>query len=84
VARYVAQRLVMMVGILFGVLALTFVLSRVLPGSPVEMMLGHRPTPEQITQARERLGLDRPVVEQFFLYVRDAVQGDLGLPYTHK
>jgi peptide/nickel transport system permease protein len=77
-ARYVIQRLVMMVGTLFGVLALTFVLSRVLPGSPVEMMLGHRPTPEQIAAARETLGLDRPLYEQFGIYLENAVRGDLG------
>lgn len=77
-ARYVAQRLVMMVGILVGVLALTFLLSRVLPGSPVEIMLGHRPTPEQIREAREQLGLDRPMLEQFFVYIANAARGDLG------
>lgn len=76
--RYAAQRLVTLVGILLGVLAVTFALSRVLPGSPVEMMLGHRPTPEQIEQARERLGLDRPLPEQFVLYLRNAAQGDFG------
>ncbi len=77
--RYVAQRVVMMAGVLLGVLVITFVLSRVLPGSPVEMMLGHRPTPEQIQAARESLGLDRPMHEQFLFYVKAALQGDLGV-----
>jgi len=76
--RYVAQRLVMMVGILFGVLTITFMLSRVLPSSPVAMMLGHRPTPEQVEVARKALGLDRPLYEQFFLYLRNVARGDLG------
>jgi peptide/nickel transport system permease protein len=76
--RYVAQRLVLMAGILLGVLVVTFALSRVLPGSPVEMMLGHRPTPEQIAQARSELGLDRPMHEQFLLYVGDVLEGDFG------
>ncbi|MFZ0485366.1 MAG: ABC transporter permease [Arenicellales bacterium] len=77
-ARYVAHRLVMMVGILFGVLLITFALSRVLPGSPVEMMLGAKPTAEQIVKARERLGLDKPLPVQFLLYLRNAVHGDFG------
>lgn len=68
----------MMVGILLGVLTITFLLGRVLPGSPVEMMLGAKPTPEQIEAAREELGLDRPLPEQFAVYVWDAAQGDLG------
>ncbi|MCZ7598469.1 MAG: hypothetical protein M5U09_13155 [Gammaproteobacteria bacterium] len=54
--RYVAHRLLMMVGILFGVLTITFALGRILPGSPVEMMLGAKPTQAQIDEARERLG----------------------------
>lgn len=77
-ARYIAHRLLMMVGILFGVLAVTFVLSRVLPGSPVEMMLGHRPTQAQIEAARKSLGLDRPLYEQFAIYVGNAARGDFG------
>lgn len=76
--RYVAKRLLMVVGILLGVLTITFVLGRVLPGSPVEMMLGAKPTPEQIEDARQELGLDRPVAVQFAHYVWNALQGDLG------
>ncbi len=77
--RYIARRLVMMMGILFGVLVITFMLSRVLPSSPVEMMLGHRPTPEQVAAAKQALGLDRPVYEQFVLYLGALAHGDLGI-----
>lgn len=77
-SRYIARRLLMMVGILLGVLTITFLLSRVLPGSPVEMMLGAKPTPEQIEAAREELGLDRPLSQQFVTYVWQALQGDFG------
>lgn len=68
-----------MAGILIGVLVITFALSRVLPGSPVELMLGHKPTPEQIEEARKSLGLDQPMVVQFWNYVADAVRGDFGV-----
>ncbi len=78
-ARYIVYRLVMMVGILFGVLTVTFVLSRVLPGSPVEMMLGAKPTLEQIEAAKQALGLNRPLWEQFFLYLGDILRGDFGV-----
>ena len=77
--RYVAQRLAMMVGILFGVLSVTFALSRVLPSSPIETMLGHRPSPAQIEAARHALGLDLPLHEQFIQFLGDAVQGDFGV-----
>jgi peptide/nickel transport system permease protein len=77
--KYAAQRLAMMVGILTGVLTITFALSRVLPGSPIVLMLGHKPTPEQIEEARIALGLDQPIVIQFWNYLSDAVQGDFGI-----
>lgn len=77
-ARYVAHRLLMMVGILLGVLIITFGLSRVLPGSPVEMMLGAKPTQAQIDEARDRLGLDEPLPKQFLIYLKNAVRGDFG------
>jgi len=77
--KYVAQRLLMMVAILFGVLVITFALSRILPGSPIEMMLGHRPTQEQIDLARSEYGLDQSIPAQFFHYVSGVVQGDFGV-----
>lgn len=76
-AKYITQRLMMFL-ILFGVLTITFVLSRALPGSPVEMMLGNHPTPEQIAQAREKLGLDQPLPLQYAKYIGALLQGDLG------
>ncbi len=77
--KYVAQRVAMLVVILFGVLTVTFALSRVLPSSPVEIMLGHRPTPEQVEAAKQELGLDRPLYEQFVTYLGDIVSGDFGV-----
>lgn len=77
--RFLAHRIILMFGILAGVMLLTFILSRMLPGSPVEMMLGHRPTPEQIALARAELGLDKPVFVQFFYYLGNLVQGDWGM-----
>jgi peptide/nickel transport system permease protein len=77
--KYVAQRLLMMVGILAGVLVITFALSRVLPGSPIEMMLGHRPTQEQIDIAKAEFGLDKPIPVQFYNYVTGILHGDFGI-----
>jgi peptide/nickel transport system permease protein len=76
--RTIAQRLALMALILLGVMTVTFVLSRVLPGSPVELMLGAKPTAEQIAEAEAELGLDRPLPEQYLRFVGDALQGDFG------
>jgi peptide/nickel transport system permease protein len=78
VFQYAAKRLTMMIGILFGVLVITFTLSRVLPSSPVEIMLGHRPTPAQIEIVKHQLGLDRPLPVQFIAYLRATLRGDFG------
>lgn len=76
--KYVAQRLLSMIGIIIGVATITFVLSRVLPSSPAELMLGGRPTLEQIAVAEAQLGLDKPLLVQYAAYIGDLLRGDLG------
>ncbi|MEL6209441.1 MAG: ABC transporter permease, partial [Pseudomonadota bacterium] len=61
-----------------GLLAITFVIGRVIPIDPVLAVLGERATQEQYETAREAMGLNDPVWWQFVLYVRDALQGDFG------
>jgi peptide/nickel transport system permease protein len=77
-ARSFIQRLILMVGTLIGVLTITFVLTRILPGSPVEMMLGHRPTEDQIAAAKHALGLDLPIWEQYLRYLGETARGEFG------
>jgi peptide/nickel transport system permease protein len=77
--KYALHRLLMMVGILIGVLTITFALSRVLPGSPIEMMLGQHATPEQIKIAKAEYGLDKPIPVQYYNYVKGILQGDFGV-----
>ena len=61
-----------------GLLAVTFFISRVVPTDPVMSILGERATQAQIDETRTALGLDRPIWEQFGIYVWNAAQGDLG------
>ncbi len=63
---------------LLAVTIVTFFLSRVVPGDPAQMMAGLRSSREQVENMRVRLGLDRPLVEQFFIYMGDLLRGDLG------
>ncbi|MGX1305870.1 peptide/nickel transport system permease protein [Amorphus suaedae] len=79
----VPRRLASALPALFGVLALTFVLMRVLPGDPASLFASSPSAGEaEITLIRERLGLDRPIPEQFVLYLGDLAQGDLGHSMT--
>ncbi|HZT19399.1 MAG TPA: ABC transporter permease, partial [Dongiaceae bacterium] len=76
--RYVGQRLILMVGTLIGVLTVTFVLTHILPGSPVEVMLGHRPTADQVQAAKHELGLDLPLWRQYLRFLAEVGQGHFG------
>jgi peptide/nickel transport system permease protein len=61
-----------------GLLAVTFVISRVVPIDPIMSILGERATNAQIEETREKLGLNEPLWVQFGIYVGNTLQGDLG------
>lgn len=72
-------RLVLTVAVtFFGLLLVTFLIARVVPIDPVLAIVGERASPETYRAAYEALGLDRPLYEQFFVYVGKVLQGDLG------
>lgn len=77
-ARHAAGGLLTLAITLLGLLLVTFVIGRVVPIDPVLSIVGERATEAQYQAAREALGLDQPLWQQFWIYVRDAVQGDLG------
>ena len=80
--RLIAKRLLAALPSLFGVVVITFVLTRALPGDPAAYFAGGAATAEAIEQVRRQLGLDRPLPEQFFRYLGDLARGDLGLSLT--
>jgi peptide/nickel transport system permease protein len=73
-----AKRLVTVIPTLIGVIVVTFLLTRVLPGDPAVYFAGPAATPQSIAEIRKTLGLDRPLPEQFAHYIRDLAHGDLG------
>lgn len=77
-ARYIAQRLILLVGTLIGVLTVTFFLTHILPGSPEAMILGRRPTVEQIEIVRKQLGLDQPLYIQYVRFIGEIAQAKFG------
>lgn len=76
--RRTAQALVVVI----GVLVITFVLVHLEPGSPAKAALGPRATPTAVAAFNRLNGLDRPLIEQFGVYVAHAGHGDLGFSYT--
>ena len=64
--------------VLLGVSIVVFFMVRAIPGDPAQIMLGQQATQEQVEALRERMGLDKPVVVQYGLFLKDALRGDLG------
>ena len=78
----VLKRLVLAVPSLIGVVIVTFLLTRALPGDPAAYFAGPAATKEAIEQIRTKLGLDQPLPVQFVGYVRELARGDMGSALT--
>ncbi len=76
--RYVIKRVLTVIPVLLGVSMLVFGFVRLIPGDPATVMLGERATAENIARVREQLGLNRPVHQQYWLFLTRALRGDLG------
>lgn len=74
----VLRRLALSVPLLLAVSAITFVLESFVPGDPARTLLGLNATPEQYDALRAALHLDRPVIEQYGIYLSGIAHGDLG------
>jgi peptide/nickel transport system permease protein len=73
-----AKRFVTVIPTLIGVVIVTFLLTRVLPGDPAAYFAGPAATPQSIAEVKKSLGLDRPWREQFTRYISDLMHGNLG------
>ena len=78
----ILKRLMMAVPSLIGVVIVTFLLTRALPGDPAAYFAGPAATKEAVEQIRVQLGLDKPLYIQFGRYVADLARGDLGNSLT--
>ncbi len=76
--RMILRRLVGAIPNIVGVIIVTFLLTRALPGDPAAYFAGPSATTEAIEQVRKQLGLDKGIAHQFFVYLKDLGKGDLG------
>lgn len=77
-AKYIVKRLAVFIPLFFGVILVTFVLVRMLPGNPAYSLAGGQAYAETIESLLEKMGLDQPVYIQFINYARGILKGDLG------
>jgi len=89
VQRYILRRLVTAVPTVFGITLLIFVAMRVLPGDPIAMIASEGQgqyvlSPQELTDARISLGLDKPLPLQYVAWMNDVVHGNLGHSFWNK
>lgn len=78
---YVIRRIILLIPVLFGVSALTFALVHVAPGDAAQILAGQEVTDALMARLRAEMHLDKPLLEQYGLYIRGIVRGDLGKSY---
>ncbi|MEE9420182.1 MAG: nickel ABC transporter permease [Desulfatiglandaceae bacterium] len=81
---YIYRRLLLLFLVLFGVLTIVFFLIHLIPGDPVDIMLGDRAVSGDKQALRHNLGLDQPIHAQYFKYLARVIQGDLGFSIHSK
>lgn len=76
--KYIIKRILSSILVLLGVVTITFFLARVIPSNPEVKWAGQRATAEQLEAARVELGLDKPLPQQYIMYLKDLLHGNLG------
>lgn len=79
--EYIFKRLLMIPITLLGIFTITFALLYIVPGDPVATIVGQHADPKTIAAIREKLNLDKPIVYQYLIYLKNVVQGDLGTSF---
>jgi ABC-type dipeptide/oligopeptide/nickel transport system permease component len=81
--KYIAQRIIAALPVLFGILFVTFTLARLLPGDPCVAILGEKANEVTCAAFNARYGLDKPIPTQFAIYLSDVFSGDLGMSFRY-
>ena len=81
VVSYLIRRILLTIPVLIGVATLVFALIHLVPGDPAQSMLGDGASAKEVEELRTRLGLDRPLLEQYARFMRGLIVGDLGTSF---
>ena len=82
--RFVPLRLLQSIPVIFGVTVVVFVMVHLLPGNPALAILGQTATPARVASLSHQLGLDKPLWDQYLLFLGHLVQGNLGTSITYQ
>ena len=79
---YILKRLVSAVPVLIGITVIVFAIMALIPGDPATAILGSYATPENVEKLNRDLGLDKPAIARYFIWLGNLVQGDLGRSFA--
>ena len=79
---YIIKRLFYAVPVLLGLTVIVFFIMTLIPGDPATAILGSYATPENVERLNRQLGLDKPLVQQYFIWLMNILEGDFGRSYS--
>ena len=80
--RYILKRLLSAIPVLLGITVIVFLIMSLIPGDPAMAILGSYATPENVERLNRQLGLDRTLIEQYFIWLGNMLQGDFGRSFS--
>ena len=81
-AGYILKRLISAIPVLFGISIIVFIIMTMIPGDPATAILGSYATPENVEKLNRDLGLDKPMVQRYFIWLGNMLQGDFGRSFS--
>jgi len=82
--RFIVRRFLLAIPVIVGVSTLVFLLIHMIPGNPVEIMLGERALPADTERLKNELGLDRPLSSQYLHFLYGLARGDMGVSFFYR
>jgi peptide/nickel transport system permease protein len=79
---YILKRLIFTIPVLLGISIIVFFIMALIPGDPALAILGSYATPENVAKLREEFGLDKPLLQQYIIWLTNLLQGDFGRSYS--
>lgn len=79
--QFIIRRLLLAIPALLGLALLTFILIHIAPGDPAAVLAGDQATPAQVAAIRAQYGFDKPLIQQFLIYVSGLAHGEFGVSY---
>ena len=81
-AAYIVKRILSAIPVLLGISIIVFLIMAMIPGDPATAILGSYATPENVEKLNRDLGLDKPLIQRYFIWLTNLLQGDFGRSFA--